>query len=93
MFSSLPALQRDLSGPVSQFTRNSIAMTEMAENSSAVGSVGSGVASPKVLKHSFFPFDRHHYCERKSFGKTWRKLEGLTFQWMTSFFNATCFTH
>merc|ERR1719300_2352671 len=47
--SSLPALQRDLSGPVSQFTRNSIAMTEMAENSSAVGSgTPSGVTSPKA---------------------------------------------
>jgi len=45
--SSLPALQRDLSGPVSQFTRNSIAMTEMAESSSAVGSTGSGITSPK----------------------------------------------
>merc|ERR1719158_626717 len=46
--SSLPALQRDLSGPVSQFTRNSIAMTDMAENLSAVGSTSSGVTSPKV---------------------------------------------
>ena len=49
-FFSLPALQRDLSGPVSQFTRNSIAMTEMAESSSAVGSTGSGITSPKVKK-------------------------------------------